>query len=134
MEAVTATGDMPDLWVVAPADVEASQHNGAGVCQWRTFPPCLLKNGFRRTLGDGYAGCGIRGQAMVKYPKRRPRICPSMPRPGRGAEYGWDGAEVIGKRETQSSDLAVHGKLRYFTRKTSRRAKQPQEKSSYSTP
>lgn len=48
-----------------------------------------------------------------------------------GMEPGAIGG-VAAKRETKSCDLAVHEKLRCFTRKTSRWAKQPQEKTSYS--
>jgi hypothetical protein len=41
-----------------------SQRVAAGICQWRPFPLCLLNNNFPRSLGDGYARCGIRGQAI----------------------------------------------------------------------
>lgn len=64
MEAVTAIGDRPDLWAAAPADGEASQSQSqlgdAGICQWRPFPLSLPSNNIRRSLGDGYAGCGTR--------------------------------------------------------------------------
>lgn len=123
MEAVTAIGDRPDLWVAAPADGEASQHVNVGICQWRLFPPCLLNS--RRWLcwmrtqrsGDGKISEAAPDNLPVNAKAEAPNPTGMQPRVRYWGERGGE------EGETESSDLAVHGKLRCFTRKSSRRAK-----------